>query len=67
MPNEGNPSGLLGKHGYNKVSFVAGAIEVARTLLGSSIGELIAKALDYIDPWWGFKRNNGYIFNLMRW
>lgn len=40
-----------------------GVIDIAVTLLGSSIGEMIAKALDYIDPWWGFKRSNGYILN----
>ncbi len=44
---------------------IASAVEVALTLIGSSVGELIAKALDYIDPWWknGYKRNNGYVFN----
>lgn len=116
-PNQSDPTGLLGRHWYNKVSFIAGVIDVALlligiiqsrstinalraliktfrnkiinriyqelwkyisnltkskiataidtalTLLGASIGQLIAKALDYIDPWWGYKRNNGYIFN----
>lgn len=44
---------------------ITSAVEVALTLIGSSVGELIAKALDYIDPWWknGYTRNNGYIFN----
>jgi len=38
-------------------------ISYALDLAGTSIGELIAKALDYADPLWGFKRNNKYIFN----
>ena len=38
-------------------------INVALTLLGTTIGELIAKAIDYADKWWGYTRNNGYLFN----
>lgn len=45
------------------VSTVSAAVDVALSLFGTSIGDLIAKALDYIDPWFGFTRNNGYIFN----
>ena len=26
-------------------------------------GNVIANALDYVDPWFGYKRNNKYIFN----
>ena len=45
------------------ISVVSTAFEVALTLIGTSIGDIIAKALDYVDPWFGFTRNNGYIFN----
>ena len=41
---------------------ISAAINVALTLAGTSIGELIAKGLDFIDHWWGKPRNNGYIF-----
>lgn len=30
-------------------------INVALTLLGTTIGELIAKAIDYADKWWGIR------------
>lgn len=33
-----------------------------RLLAGSSIGEMIAKGLDYADAWWGYPRSNGYVF-----
>lgn len=38
-------------------------IDIAMTLAGTSAGDLIARALDYADGWWGYKRNNGYILN----
>ena len=45
------------------VSWLSTAVDVALVLFGSSIGDLIARALDYIDPWWGYKKSNGYILN----
>lgn len=45
------------------ISWVSTAIEMALALVGTSVGNLIAKALDYIDPWWGYRRSNGYILN----
>ena len=41
------------------------AIDIALELIGTSIGDLIAKGLDYVDPLWkkGYRRNNGYILN----
>lgn len=45
------------------ISHIRQAVDIALILFGPSIGDLIAKALDYIDPWWGFRRSNGYIFN----
>lgn len=40
-------------------------VDLALTLWGTSAGDLLAKALDYADPWWGNKkyiRSNGYVF-----
>ncbi len=45
------------------ISWLSTAIDIALTLFGTSIGDLIAMALDYIDPWWGYRRSNGYILN----
>lgn len=36
-------------------------VDLALTIFGTSIGDLIAKALDYADPWWRKTRNNKYI------
>ena len=43
-------------------------VETALELIGlftklPSLGEMIAWALDWIDPWWGFVRGNKYILN----
>lgn len=37
--------------------------DLATTIIGSSIGDMLAKALDYADKWFGYKRSNGYILN----
>lgn len=42
---------------------ISGAMAVTMTVFGTSLGDIIARALDYADGWWGYKRNNGYIFN----
>nr|WP_295611459.1 hypothetical protein [uncultured Terrisporobacter sp.] len=39
------------------------AIDIAMCIVGTSIGDIIAKALDYMDPMWGYRRNNKYILN----
>ncbi len=41
------------------------SVDMVFILIGSSVGELIAKGLDYLDPKWkrGFAKNNGYILN----
>ena len=56
---------LLKLIGTTASAVVPAALDVALTLIGNSIGDLIAKALDYADPWWkrGYVRNNGYILN----
>lgn len=56
---------LLKLIGTTASAVVPAALDVALTLIGSSIGGLIAKALDYADPWLkrGYVRNNGYILN----
>lgn len=54
---------ILSLFGRTVASALPQILEVAFTLLGTSLGELIAKAIDYADKWWGFKRNNGYLFN----
>ena len=53
---------MFGSYGSTMVTF---AFEAVFTIFGTSIGQIIAKALDYVDPWWnrGYVRNNGYIFN----
>ena len=54
---------ILEYFGWSIVRVLPTVIEIALTLFGTSIGEMIAKALDYIDSWWGYKRSNGYILN----
>ena len=55
---------LLNLIGYSAYWWVAPAIDFAFELVGSSIGDLIAKAFDrYVDGRLGYTRNNGYIFN----
>lgn len=51
---------MFGKVVANGISSV---VDVALTIWGTSIGDMIAKGLDYADPWWGnkYRRNNGYI------
>ena len=39
------------------------AINIAMRIAGTSIGDIIAKALDYMDSMWGYRRNNKYILN----
>ncbi|MPN50945.1 hypothetical protein SDC9_198585 [bioreactor metagenome] len=39
------------------------ALNLALTIFGTSPGEIIARALDYADKWFGHKRNNKYILN----
>ena len=53
---------MFGSYGSTMATF---AFEAVFTIFGTSIGQIIAKALDYVDPWWnrGYVRNNGYIFN----
>jgi RHS repeat-associated protein len=55
----------IGKH-LKKLtrSKVEAALDVIGILTNiPSLGEAIAWALDWIDPWWGFVRDNKYIFN----
>ena len=56
---------LLKLIGTTASAVVPAALDVALTLIGNSIGDLIAKALDYADPWLkrAYVRNNGYILN----
>lgn len=51
--------------GSYAATFLPAAFDVALTLFGTSIGDLIAKALDWVDPLWkkGYVRSNGYILN----
>lgn len=51
--------------GSYATTFLPAAIDVALTLLGTSIGDIIARGLDWVDPLWkkGYKRSNGYILN----
>lgn len=51
--------------GSYAATFLPAAIDAALTLFGTSIGDLIARGLDYVDPYWGrgYRRNNGYILN----
>lgn len=53
---------MLGKY---STTFLSAAFNIALTLFGTSIGDLIARGLDYADPLWkkGYIRNNGYILN----
>ena len=46
-------------------AMVSAAIDFVSIIIGNSIGDLIAKALDYADPIWkkGYQRSNGYILN----
>ncbi|MGD9568538.1 MAG: RHS repeat-associated core domain-containing protein, partial [Sedimentibacter sp.] len=45
-----------------KSTVVTAAVNAALTLVGSSVGQLVANGFDYIDSWWGYPRSNGYIF-----
>lgn len=51
--------------GTYAATFLPAAIDVALTLFGTSIGDLIARGLDWVDPLWekGYVRGNGYILN----
>jgi len=54
---------IIKMFGYSVAKALPGIIDLALTLLGTSIGELIAKALDYADCWFGYTKSNGYILN----
>lgn len=51
--------------GSYAATFLPAAFDIALTLFGTSIGDLIARGLDYVDPLWkkGYTRSNGYILN----
>lgn len=49
--------------GWNAAGMIASALNVVCIVAGTSLGSIIANALDYVDPWFGYKRNNKYIFN----
>lgn len=51
--------------GSYAATFLPAAIDAALTLFGTSIGDLIARGLDWVDPLWkkGYTRSNGYILN----
>ena len=51
--------------GSYAATFLPAAIDAALTLFGTSIGDLIARGLDWVDPLWkkGYIRSNGYILN----
>ena len=53
---------LLKMVGSAVVSALGSILDIALTLFGTSIGDLIARAIDWCDPWWGKTRNNGYVF-----
>lgn len=36
---------------------------MAIDLVEISIGGMVARALDYVEGWYGYSRNNGYVFN----
>lgn len=44
-------------------AFISSAFEMILMFSSTSIGRIIAKGLDYVDSWWGYRRNNGYILN----
>ena len=48
--------------GWNAAGMIASALNVVCIVAGTSVGSIIANALDYVDPWFGYKRNNKYIF-----
>ena len=43
-------------------SALSSIFDIALTIFGTSIGDLIARAIDYCDGWWGKPRNNGNLF-----
>lgn len=51
--------------GSYAATFLPAAIDAALTLFGTSIGDLIARGLNWVDPLWkkGYARSNGYILN----
>ena len=53
---------------YKADNAYVAAIDAALTLFGTSIGDLIARGLDWVDPLWkkGYARSNGYILNRER-
>lgn len=53
---------LLKMIGSTVVKALTSIMDIALSLFATSVGELIAKAIDWCDPWWGKKRNNGYVF-----
>lgn len=56
---------LIKMIGSYAATFLPAALDVAITLFGTSIGDLIARGLDWVDPLWkkGYMRSNGYILN----
>ena len=47
----------------NAGKMITSAMNVAGIVMGTSSGGIIASALEYVDSWFGYKRNNKYIFN----
>ncbi len=44
-------------------TLASSALSMAIDLVGISIGGMVARALDYVEGWYGYSRNNGYVFN----
>ena len=53
---------LMAMIGSTVANAVSSIVDIALTIFGTSIGDLIARAIDWCDPWWGKTRNNGYVF-----
>ena len=49
--------------GWNAAGMIASVLNVVCIVAGTSLGSIIANALDYVGPLFGYKRNNKYIFN----
>ena len=47
----------------NAGKMITSAMNVAGIVMGTSSGGIIASALEYVDFWFGYKRNNKYIFD----
>lgn len=52
---------IMAMFGSSRRTAIFAAISIGLTLVGATPGQIIAKGLDYIDHWWGHRRNNGYI------